>query len=54
MSLQTAQSFAWDLATSLMVCVILFRTVDGYGVLPASEFDGDPGAIITEYDPFGA
>lgn len=53
MSLEIAQSFAWNLATSLMVCVILFRTESGYGVLPTSEFDGDAGSIVTEYDPFG-
>jgi hypothetical protein len=53
MSLQTAQSFAWNLASSLMVCVILFRTEGGYGVLPTAEYDGDAASIVTEYDPFG-
>ena len=52
MSLETAQSFAWTLATSLMICVILFRSDGGYGVMPAAEYDGDPAAILTEYDPF--
>ncbi|MDT9600426.1 hypothetical protein [Sphingosinicella rhizophila] len=53
MPLNTAQSFAWNLATTLMVAVILFQTAEGYGVLPASEYDGDPEQIITDYDPFG-
>lgn len=52
MPLNTAQSFAWNLATTLMVAVILFQTGEGYAVLPASEFDGDPEQIVTEYDPF--
>jgi hypothetical protein len=52
MSLEIAQSFAWNLATSLIVGVILFRSTEGYGVLPAAEYDGDPAAIVTEYDPF--
>lgn len=52
MSLEIAQSFAWNLASSLMVCVVLFRTTEGYGVAPASEYDGDAASIITEYDPF--
>jgi hypothetical protein len=53
MPLSTAQSFAWGLAATLMVVVILYRAGDGYGVLPAAEYDGDPRHIVTEYDPFG-
>lgn len=34
MSLEIAQSFAWNLATSLMVGVILFRSTEGYGCFP--------------------
>ena len=52
MPLNIAQSFAWNLATTLMVAVILFQTAESYGVLPASEYDGDPEQIITDYDPF--
>lgn len=52
MPLPTAQALAWSLATSLMACVTLFRAADGYGVLPGAEFDGDPEAVIHEYDPF--
>jgi len=51
MSLPTAQAFAWSLATTLMTAVILYRAGDGsFSALPASEFDGDPAAIIHIYD----
>jgi hypothetical protein len=53
MSLQTAQRRAFDLANTLMVCVVLFHTDAGYGVMPSAEFDGPTEAIIREYDPFG-
>jgi hypothetical protein len=51
-SLSLAQDVAWNLATTLMVCVTLFKADIGYGVLPSSEFDGDPESIIYDYDPF--
>ena len=53
MSLFTAQKFAWSLATSLKVCITLFKTTNGYGVLPSAEFDGDVETVVREYDPFG-
>lgn len=53
MSLPTAQAFAWSLATTLMACVTLFRAGEGYGVLPSTEFDGDPASVLHEYDPHG-
>jgi hypothetical protein len=52
MSLKVAQANAWSLAKTLMVCVVLFQTTDGYGVMPTPDFDGDPGAVVREYDPF--
>lgn len=52
MSLTLAQANAWNLAKTLMVCVVLFTTADGYGVMVAAEFDGDPGSVVHEYDPF--
>ncbi len=53
MSLTLAQANAWSLATSMMVCVVLFVTADGtFGVMIASEFDGDPASVMHEYDPF--
>lgn len=50
-NLSLAQRHAWNLAKTLMVCVVLFETDGGYGVLPFDEFDGDPTMIIHEYDP---
>ena len=51
-TLSAAQIRAWDLATILMTCVTLFRAGDEFGVMPSSEFDGDPETIIRDYDPF--
>lgn len=51
MSLPTAQAFAWSLATTLMTCIVLFRTAEGYAVMPETEFDGDAAAVIQTYDP---
>jgi len=53
MSLKLAQAHAFSLAKTLMVCVVLIQTSDGYGVMVAAEFDGDSAQIIHEYDPFG-
>jgi hypothetical protein len=52
MSLNLAQAYAWNLATTLMVCVVLIATSDGYTVMPAAEFDGDQASVVHEYDPF--
>lgn len=52
MSLSLAQRNAWSLATTLMVCVVLFQADGGYGVMPTADFDGDPSTIVHEYDPF--
>lgn len=52
MSLSTAQSFAWNLAKTLMTQIMLIETDDGYSVVPTAEFDGDPRHIVHEYDPF--
>ena len=51
MSLPTAQAFAWSLATTLMTCIVLIRTTEGYAAMPATEFDGDPASVVIEYDP---
>lgn len=51
-NLALAQRFAWTLARTLMVPVVLFRSDAGYAVLPSSEYDGDADAVIHEYDPF--
>lgn len=52
MPLSLAQRNAWSLAKTLMVCVTLFRTGREFGVMPSTEFDGDPSTIVHEYDPF--
>ena len=51
-NLRLAQHRAWSLAKTLMVCVTLFKTDGGYGVMPPDEFDGDPDWIIHEDDPY--
>ena len=52
MPLQLAQRHAFDLAKTLLVCVVLIKTDFGYSVMVASEFDGPTEAIVHEYDPF--
>lgn len=52
MSLPTAQKLAWNLATTLMACITLFKAGDGFGVMPTAEFDGDPATVVHEYDPY--
>ncbi|MCP3461087.1 hypothetical protein [Bradyrhizobium sp. CCGUVB23] len=53
MSQSLAFANGWNLAITLMVCVIIFQAGTGeYGVMPASEYDGDPAAVIHEFDPF--
>ena len=52
MSLSLAQKNAWNLAKTLMVCVTLFKSGSGYGVMPSAEFDGAAETVIHEYDPF--
>jgi len=52
MPINIAQACAWNLATTLMVCVVLIATADGYSVMPAAEYDGDLSAVVHEYDPF--
>lgn len=54
MSVADAHAFAFSLATTLMVAIVVFRAGDGgLGVMPATEYDGDENAIISEIDPFG-
>ena len=51
MSRRSAQQLAWNLATTLMACITLFKARDGFGVMPTDEFDGDPATVVQEYDP---
>ena len=55
MSLKQAQAFAFSLATTLMVVIVIFRAADGtHSVSPAAEYDGDESAIVSELDPHAA
>lgn len=49
--LSLAQRHAWNLARTLMTPVILFRSDDEYGVLPADELDDADVVALYEYDP---
>lgn len=49
-NLDLAQNHAWDLACTLLVPVVLFQSDDGFGVMVASEYDGDEDRIVQEYD----
>lgn len=50
-NLELAQKHAWNLARTLMTTVILFRSDDEYGVLPADELDDAEVEALYEYDP---
>lgn len=53
MSFSDAHAFAYSLASTLMVSIVIFRAGDGsLSVVPANEYEGDDTAIITEIDPF--
>ncbi len=53
MSLADAQAFAFSLASTLMVSIVIFRAGDGsMGVMPAAEYDGEEDTIVHELDPF--
>ncbi|KIU27049.1 helicase [Methylobacterium radiotolerans] len=50
--LTLARSHAYHLARTLTVCITLFQTDGGYGVMPSDEFDGDPATVVLDYDPW--
>jgi hypothetical protein len=53
MPLSLAQSYAWNLARTMMACIVIFRINEQiFGVAEAREYDGDPDSIVREYDPF--
>ena len=53
MSLADAHAFAFSLAATLMVTIIVFRAGDGtLSVMPAAEYDGEDDTVINEIDPF--
>ena len=52
MSLNDANAYAFSLATTLMVVIIIFKAGDGtHSVTPITEFDGD-AEVVAEIDPF--
>lgn len=54
MSLDAAQRYAWNLACTLKVIIILIATDNGYQVMTSDDYDGDVERIVREYDPWGA
>ncbi|WP_181183063.1 hypothetical protein [Mesorhizobium sp. B3-2-1] len=53
MSLAEANAFAFSLATTLMVSIVIFRAGDGtLAVMPVAEYDGDDSEIVREIDPY--
>ncbi|KIU50300.1 hypothetical protein QU41_08270 [Bradyrhizobium elkanii] len=53
MSFPDAHAFAFSLAATLMVAIVIFRAGDGtLSVTPANEYDGDVSEIVHEVDPF--
>jgi hypothetical protein len=52
-TLSIAHARGWNLATRLLVCITVFYAGNGeYGVMPSTEYNGDPATIIHEFDPF--
>jgi hypothetical protein len=49
-AVRTAPIRAWNLATTLMVCVIVFKADGGFGFMPTSAYDGDV-EVVCEFDP---
>ncbi len=50
--LSLAQKHAWNLARTLMTPIVLFKSDDEYGVLPADEVEDAELVILFEYDPY--
>lgn len=50
--LSLAQKHAWNLARTLKTPIVLFKSDDEYGVLPADEVDDAEIFILFEYDPY--
>lgn len=52
MPLEAAQLYAWNLACTLKVIIVLIMTDDGYQAMPSDDYDGDPDRVVREYDVF--
>jgi len=51
-ALKTAYARGWSLATTLMDYVVVFRVGDDdFGVMLATEYDGDLDLVLNEFDP---
>ncbi|MCH4559220.1 hypothetical protein [Mesorhizobium jarvisii] len=52
MSLKDAHAYAFSLATTLKVAIVIFKAGDGtHSVTPITEFDDD-AEVVAEIDPF--
>jgi hypothetical protein len=51
-ALRTTHLRAWNLAATLMVCDIVFKTDSGFDFMPTGEYDGGVDAVVYEFDPF--
>jgi hypothetical protein len=55
MSFHDAHAFAFSLAATLVVAIVIFRAGDGtHSVGPADVYDGDDAVIVGEIDPFAS
>lgn len=54
MSLEAAQRYAWNLACTLKVIIILIETDQGYNAMPSDDYDGDVERVIREYDVYAS
>ena len=53
MSFADAHAFAFSLAATLRVAIVILHAGDGtHSVVPANEYDGDDAVIVGEIDPF--
>ena len=50
--LSLARKHAWSFARTLMTPIVLFKSDDEYGVLPADEVQDAEIVLLFEYDPF--
>lgn len=52
MSLADAHAFAFSLAATLMVTIVIFRAGDGsLSVVTAADYDGSEADVVGEVDP---
>lgn len=54
MSLEAAQRYAWNLACTLKVIIILIETDQGYNAVVSDDYDGDVERVVREYDVYAS